>query len=406
LTIIWLSSCSIENTPQNTPAQNLLNFANMYNPRATTIFPKYTLYNENDSVSTLYIYLYLPQLAFRNIGGTLQAKIYLNVKATPSYLDRRIIDTISKTFVIKQISKQKSLVIPIHLRPILDSTYLLNIYIKDLYRRRSNIAFIEVDKTSPNRDANFLVRYADDFKPVFGHAVYPDYEYLISHNSGADTLYAFHYKPDTTLPNPPFFLGKRTRRLFADTIIAFASNKPIKFTMPGIYLISTSDQDPHGKMLAYFYDDFPVIAKASEMIPPLGYITTTNEYKRLLNAYSPKMAVDSFWLSIAEQPQQAKELIKVYYNRVFLANVYFSTHKPGWQTDRGMIYIIFGPPKYVYKSQNSEKWIYSLSGNAPLQFVFRKYKNPYCENEYVLNRLLDYKPVWYQAVQTWRRGKI
>ncbi len=400
-------SCLVEQTP-NSPQPTLINFANIYNPKATTFFPKFTAYSPDDTTVTVYTYLYLPQLAFKRTGDAPEAKLYLNIKLTPSFLNRQVIDTVTKIFVIKQNAKQKSLIFPVTISPVRDTAYLINIYIKDLYRRKSNIGFIPVEKSGANSPVNFLVRYAADLKPVFGNAVYPGYGYVITHNSGQDTLYAFHYPNDTTNPAPPFHLGgRKNKRLYADTVIKFPANQAISFTVPGIYLISTSPYDQHGKTLVYFSEDFPVVRKASEMIPPLVYITTTNEYKRLLKAYSPKMAVDSFWLQITEDPDHARDLIKAYYNRVFLANLYFTTHKEGWRTDRGMIYIMFGLPQIVNKLDDREIWYYYDYQNAQyIRFVFKKQKSIFSENDYVLVPDVYYRYYWKRAVEQWRSGTI
>ena len=37
-----------------------------------------------------------------------------------------------------------------------------------------------------------------------------------------------------------------------------------------------------------------------------------------------------------------------YYRRVRFANEEFTQYKDGWKTDRGMIYILFGPPNQVF----------------------------------------------------------
>jgi len=405
--VLSLQSCRIEQQTTS-PQPTLINFANIYNPKATTFFPKFAAYSPNDTSITVYTYLYLPQLAFSNKGGVSAAKVYINIKLTPSFLNRQIIDTVTKVLVIKQNPKQKSAVFPITLSPVRDTSFLINIYIKDLIRRRANIGFIQADRSGPNSDINFLVRYPGDMRPVFGNAIYPDYSYVITHNSGQDTLYAFHYPNDTTLPAPPFHLGgRKNKRLYADTIIKFPSSQAVSFKTPGIYLISTSPYDQHGKTLVLFGPDFPVIHRASEMIPPLVYITTTNEYRRLLKAYSPKLAVDSFWLQITEDPERARELIKAYYNRVFLANLYFTTHKQGWQTDRGMIYIMFGLPQIVHKLDDREIWYYYDYQNAHyIKFVFKKQNSIFSHNDYVLVPDVYYRFYWKRAVQQWRNGII
>ncbi len=390
----------------NTANQYLINFANLYNPKATTIFPNFVPYNENDSTTLIYTYLYLPQLNYLNINGSQQAKILLNIKVTPSILNRTPIDTLNKIFVIKKNKYQKNLIFPIRIHTPTDTTSLINIYIKDIYARKANIALIPIDKTTKNRSSYFLVRYADDLKPVFGTAIYKDFQYLIEHSSNPDSIYIFHYKTDTTIPNPPYYLSNRIPKIFADTVYKIKTDSNITFYNTGIYLFSLSSNDQNGKFMVYYGDNFPLIKKASQMIPPLKYITTYNEYKKIRNNVSPKMTVDSFWLSIARQPAQARQLIKNYYNRVLLANIYFSSYKEGWKTDRGMLYIIFGAPQIVHILDNSEIWYYyDTQNNIYIKFKFVKHKVKFTY-DYFLKPNANYRYYWKQAVKQWRSGII
>ena len=69
------------------------------------------------------------------------------------------------------------------------------------------------------------------------------------------------------------------------------------------------------------------------------------------------------------------ELMDEYYRRVRYADENFDGWKKGWESDRGMIYILFGPPDEIQRSS------VSISNNTSLQiwkyydinkqFVFR-----------------------------------
>jgi hypothetical protein len=78
----------------------------------------------------------------------------------------------------------------------------------------------------------------------------------------------------------------------------------------------------------------------------------------------------------------------------------------GWQTDRGMIYIIFGSPGTIYRSDESESWIYGTPNSTlALNFFFVKVKNPFTENDFTLTRSPSYESNWYRAVEIWRQGR-
>jgi GWxTD domain-containing protein len=143
------------------------------------------------------------------------------------------------------------------------------------------------------------------------------------------------------------------------------------------------------------------------MVEPLRYITSKKEYQALLDDSDLKGALDQFWLENATNPERAKELIKHFYNRIEYANIYFSSFDEGWKTDRGMTYLIFGPPNVIYKNSNSESWVYGEDNNyMSVNFVFSKVINPFSDNDYRLNRSSVYKSHWYRAVDSWRQGRV
>ncbi|MFW5721273.1 MAG: GWxTD domain-containing protein, partial [Bacteroidota bacterium] len=105
--------------------------------------------------------------------------------------------------------------------------------------------------------------------------------------------------------------------------------------------------------------------------------------------------------------ERSRELIKLFYNRVFFANVYFTSHVEGWRTDRGMIYIIYGLPDYIYKSGEEERWIYHPDPMGPgITFYFSYQQNPYSLNHYILNRDKIKFSEWETFIELWNSGEI
>jgi hypothetical protein len=85
-------------------------------------------------------------------------------------------------------------------------------------------------------------------------------------------------------------------------------------------------------------------------------------------------------------------------------NFLFSSYQEGWKTDRGLIYIIYGPPSEVYRRDDEEEWIYGERGNPmSIRFYFMKVENPFTNNDFSLQRSPIYKTSWYVAVENWRR---
>jgi GWxTD domain-containing protein len=78
------------------------------------------------------------------------------------------------------------------------------------------------------------------------------------------------------------------------------------------------------------------------------YIITDEErqsWKRLQTDEEREQFIESFWLRRDPTPDsQENEYKEEHYRRIAYANERFASGIPGWKTDRGRIYITFGPP--------------------------------------------------------------
>ena len=143
------------------------------------------------------------------------------------------------------------------------------------------------------------------------------------------------------------------------------------------------------------------------MVQSMRYITSRSEYEALVSNSNLRKGVEQLWIDIAGDKNKARELIRIYYNRVREANTYFSNLAPGWKTDRGLIHIIFGNPKKIFIHPDSEIWLYGEEDNVnSLKFTFREIPNFYPGKNMILNRDHIYKSNWDRAVTTWRNGRI
>jgi hypothetical protein len=80
---------------------------------------------------------------------------------------------------------------------------------------------------------------------------------------------------------------------------------------------------------------------------------------------------------------------------------------PGWKTDRGMIYIVLGPPFSIFKDRGNEVWVYGNEANPnSLRFVFKKPDKALSENDVVLERSIFYRESYHSAVEFWRQGIV
>jgi GWxTD domain-containing protein len=80
----------------------------------------------------------------------------------------------------------------------------------------------------------------------------------------------------------------------------------------------------------------------------VAYIITDEEraaFKRLQNDEEREQFIENFWLRRDPTPDTVEnEFKEEHYRRIAYANDHFASGIPGWKTDRGRIYITFGPP--------------------------------------------------------------
>ena len=115
-----------------------------------------------------------------------------------------------------------------------------------------------------------------------------------------------------------------------------------------------------------------------DLIGPLLYVTDGEEWKQLNNASEEERdsVFQAFWDERDPSPGSSEnELFNEFYKRVDLTNQKFGySRKNGWRTDRGRVFIVFGPPDRVEQSRPSrytpgdyEVWYYD---NLREKFVF------------------------------------
>jgi GWxTD domain-containing protein len=78
------------------------------------------------------------------------------------------------------------------------------------------------------------------------------------------------------------------------------------------------------------------------------YIITDEEtkaFKNLSNDEEREAFIEQFWLRRNPNPDSPEnEYREEHYRRIAYANEHYAAGKPGWKTDRGHIYIAYGPP--------------------------------------------------------------
>jgi GWxTD domain-containing protein len=85
---------------------------------------------------------------------------------------------------------------------------------------------------------------------------------------------------------------------------------------------------------------------------PIRYISERDEakvFKKLKSDEDRALFIERFWARRDPSPHTlANEYRQLFWERVQEANALFlDSHKPGWMTDRGKIYILYGPPTRI-----------------------------------------------------------
>ena len=188
----------------------------------------------------------------------------------------------------------------------------------------------------------------------------------------------------------------------------------LKIEQTGTYFIGWRDSIGRfvGNRQKYFIavnSDFPSISDLSQRIEVLQYICSSDEFQALLNNKDQKAALEKFWLDKAGSYERANVLSGEFYGRVEKSNVLFSTSKPGWTSDRGLIYTVFGPPDGLIKEANQERWFYKLnfldSKENHIGFIFTKrIPKRLGQTDFILQRSIDYKLIWQEQQKMWQNG--
>lgn len=222
-------------------------------------------------------------------------------------------------------------------------------------------------------------------------------------------LYVRHFLNTFPAANTPMSLsaGAGLVNLKPDSSFTVASDKPVVFEKEGIYEVLEDEKSFFGLSFFVTKNRFPKLAKITDLIEPLIYITTETEMQQLKSAENPKEEMDKLWLKLMSgNVNKAKQTIKNYYERVRIANEFFTTYKEGWKTDMGMIFIVFGTPGKVRRLEDREIWTYSQSANfSEINFTFANKPNQFSDEEYVLVRYSEYEQIWYPAIELWRSGQ-
>ena len=117
----------------------------------------------------------------------------------------------------------------------------------------------------------------------------------------------------------------------------------------------------------------------------VAYIISDEErsaFKKLNNDEERETFIENFWLRRDPSPDtEENEFKEEHYRRIAYANEHFASGIPGWKTDRGRIYITFGPPDEI--EDHSSGGFYERppeeGGGETSTFPFQQWRYRYIE---------------------------
>lgn len=234
-------------------------------------------------------------------------------------------------------------------------------------------------------------------------------ESLLFKSNGGPNLHGFYYPNSLEVPYPPMETKPSAvpKELQVIDQGDFLELIPKSFDQIGYYFIQSDTTASAGLLLKTAHEAFPKVKDWDEMVDMVTYISTRKEHEELLAAVDKKKALDAYWIGLTRNSDSAKELIREYFRQVEFANILFTDFKEGWKTDKGMIYIVMGPPQEVNFYLDREVWSYGgTNESSRIRFTFARVKNILSPHYYTLNRSRAYQPVWFKNISIWRSGKM
>lgn len=292
--------------------------------------------------------------------------------------------------------------------------YWLYLGFNDKNRRNSYNKLVHIDKRSPFSQGffNIIDNIGDTlFFHPFGFLNLTGNIGLKPSEGDIGTLEVSHFTPPSNFPDVPFLVreagneqGEENQPTATKTITSNGHGFLVDLSENGFFRINEPGVMQNGFSAINFWENFPLMPNDERYLHPLRYITTTPEFDRMLQLNDHELAAERFWIRNTGNPDRAETVMNRYTQRVIRANELFTSVQPGWQTDRGMIYIVFGPPDQVFHNRDGETWIYEQTMQTPhTELIFKRNNNILTNNDLLLVRNITYERFWNIAVANWRR---
>lgn len=376
--------------------------------------PYFSIVHEDDKFSWLYYSLNSEELKYKktDFDSLYTSAIKISYKLPENYGSKKAGDTMFfilldhvKKIVQHQVTGKVKLKIPIGYTSFTD----ISIFDMNSGKRGSDILFINKKNNYVNQNyyinSKQKLQDNDDFLYT-GDSI----TFFNNRLNNIKSLLLNYYEFSRSISLPPFSKNQLSSDLVVKNKSKITSTSGIfSFTpeSPGLYYIFPDSTIKGGLNLNVFPKYFPELKIEKHRGYSLRYILKNEEYENLVKKDTFRNELIEIWKIFCGSDQRAIGLMNEWDNRVKITNSYFSSYKEGWKTDRGMIYILFGKPAYIEKSNDKEIWFYgdkrSITG---FNFEFNRINNFLSDNDYELLRNDTFKNIWFNAVDVWRKGRV
>lgn len=269
-----------------------------------------------------------------------------------------------------------------------------------------------VDFTAKRSNTRYeIYKNAAEEVPDFLPYLYSGESFVIkSVKPSSERLFLIRYRNNAKPALSPMSGTRRTAESEFEIAesLEIKDREPVTLSETGMYVLTQNPEevtDGYGFLVTD--KRYPRDTRPETLKEALVYMSTSKEIESSDTYDRGKDAMDMYFLNLAKGDQNlARKIIRSYYKRVEEANEFFTTYKEGWKTDKGMVYIIMGPPARVQRNRTREVWLYSQNRNtSEIIYTFYKKPNVFSEQNYELVRYPEYSAFWYPYVESWRTGK-
>ena len=217
--------------------------------------------------------------------------------------------------------------------------------------------------------------------------------------TGSNSFYAMEYSEKFGPADPPMGEMKPLApSIFPDSTFQFSND--VTFSDNNFYVVREDSNALTGVTIFKASAYYPESKLLGELSASMHYILNEPEQKAIRNSRNLKESFDSFWVKTYTTKFRARNAIRNYFNWVEQANKRFTDFKPGWKTDRGMIYIVYGVPDEVYRVEGEEEWYYDEGPS----FEYTIISTFFAPRTYSLRRQQEHEKSWFEFIAAMRRG--